>query len=161
MTSRGLQVHSTAVGSFHTRNSVAETADNFAAADLVAAEWSTEVANNAVEEMKVGRKARVQGCHTHGPDGLVVGGDDKRQDQCSSWCLSIGLFGQTLDALDESTSPEAALDGSLIESQYETTSRADRGLLWGPSLSERCGRRVRARLTQSWTVSEDDDWASR
>jgi hypothetical protein len=130
-------VHSTDVGSFHTRNSVAETVGSGAGPDLVGAEQAAEVANIAVEGKKVGRMGRGQGCHTHGPDGLVVGGDDKRQDRCSSCWLSIGLFGQTWDALvDESTSPEAAWNGSVTESQHETTSGADQGLLWGPKLKE-------------------------
>ena len=48
----------------------------------------------------------------------------------------LGFFGQTLDALDESTSPEAASNGSLIESRHKVTSGADRGRLWGPSTRE-------------------------
>jgi hypothetical protein len=46
------------------------------------------------------------------------------------------FLGQTLDALDESTPPEAASNGSLIESQYKMTSGADKGQLWGPSARE-------------------------
>lgn len=49
----------------------------------------------------------------------------------------LGFFGQTLDALDESTSPEeAASNGCLIESRHKVTSGLDRGRLWGPSTRE-------------------------
>jgi hypothetical protein len=77
-------MRSTEVGSFHTRDFVAETAGRCAEAGLAAVERSTEVANIAGLEMKEGRKAHEPGCHSHGLDGPVVGGDDKRQDQCSS-----------------------------------------------------------------------------
>jgi hypothetical protein len=109
MTSQGLRMRSTGVGSFHKRNFAAETAGRGAEAELVAAERSTEVvANIAGLGMKEGRKAHEPGCHNHGLDGPVVGGDDKRQDQCSSWCLWIGLLVKPWDAFDESTSPEVA-----------------------------------------------------
>jgi hypothetical protein len=84
MTSKGLRMRSTEVGSFHKRNFVAETAGRCAEAGLVAAEQSTEVANIAGLGMKEGRKVHEPGYHSHGLDDPVVGGDDKRQDQCSS-----------------------------------------------------------------------------
>lgn len=46
------------------------------------------------------------------------------------------FLGQILDALDESTSSEAASNGSLIESQYKMASGTDKGRLWGPSARE-------------------------
>jgi hypothetical protein len=83
-------MRSTEVGSFHKRNFAAETAGRCAAAELVAAERNIEVANIAGLGMKKGRKAHEPGCHNHGLDDPVVGGDDKRQDQRSSWCF-VGL----------------------------------------------------------------------
>jgi hypothetical protein len=80
-------MRSTEVGSFHMRNFVAETAGRCAEAELAAAaaaERSSEVANIAGLGMKEGRKVHEPGCHNHGLDDPVVGGDDKRQDQCSS-----------------------------------------------------------------------------
>jgi hypothetical protein len=90
------------------RNFVAETAGRCVEVELAAVERSTEVANIAGLGMKEERKVHEPGCHNHGLDGPVVGGDDKRQDQCSSWCLWIGLLVKPWDALDESTSPEVA-----------------------------------------------------
>jgi hypothetical protein len=84
MTSKALRMRSTEVGSFHMRNFVAETAGRCVEVELAAVERSTEVANIAGLGMKEGRKVHEAGCHNHGLDGPVVGGDDKRQDQCSS-----------------------------------------------------------------------------
>ena len=66
------------------RSFVAETAGRCAEVELAAAEQSTEVANIAGLGRKKGRKVHEPGCHNHGLDDPVVGGDDKRQDQCSS-----------------------------------------------------------------------------
>jgi hypothetical protein len=122
-------MRSTEVGSFHRRNSAAETVGKCAGcagcaeAELVAAERSTEVANIAGWGMKEGRKAHEAGCRNHGLDDPVVGGDDKRQDQRSSWCLWIGLLVKPWDALDESTSPEVASSTpALVQSQYGASS---------------------------------------
>ena len=136
MTSQGLRMRSTGVGSFHKRNFAAETAGRCAEAELVAAERSTEVVNIAGLGMKEGRKAHEPGCHNHGLDGPVVGGDDKRQDQCSSWCLWIGLLVKPWDALDESTSPEVASSTSLAQSQYRASSGALQGYVMGAKLEE-------------------------
>jgi hypothetical protein len=123
-------MRSTGVGSFHKRNFVAETAGRCAEAELVAAERSTEVVNIAGLGMKEERKAHEPGCHNHGLDGPVVGGDDKRQDQYSSWCLWIGLLVKPWDALDESTSPEVALSTSLVQSQYGASSGVFAGICY-------------------------------
>ena len=98
MTSAALWVHGTEVGSFRGRTAAAETVGRCDEAEVAAAapDQSTEIESTAVEGMEE-RRVQVHSRRIHG--GLVVGGDDKRQDRRWSWCLSVGLLVKPWTAL--------------------------------------------------------------